>query len=168
MTELPKTEAELQALIDAKVEEARESISKEYDGKFAAQRTKHEEEIKKIKASVGKSAEEIAQERISEQQQKDADELAELRAYKKRSILGEKLAKQGLPNYFINDNRLLSADETTIDKVIKDVKKEYEDSLPKGTTHSSVVQTASGKPATSEKDQANAAFGQALKDLIGR
>ena len=168
MVELPKTEAELQALIDAKVSETRTEVAKEYDGKFAAQRTKHDEEIKKLKDSVGKSAEELAQQRLKEQQEADQKELADLRAFRKTTILGEKLAKENLPSYFKNDNRLLTAEDGDIDKVIKDIKKEYEASLPKGSSHSTIITTSGQQPTTNDKDRANAEFGQALKELVGR
>lgn len=169
MVELPKTEAELQAIIDAKVQETRESVSKEYDGKFAAQRTKHDEEIKKIKDSIGKSAEELAEERIKEQQQKDAQELADLRSFKKNTILGEKLAKEGLPSFFKNDTRLLNAEDGDLDKVIKDVKKEYEATQPKGNTHSSVVQQGGSiSPSAGKDDQtvANEKMGEFLNNIL--
>lgn len=169
MVELPKTEAELQALIDAKVQETRDSVKQEYDGKFAAQRTKHDEEIKKLKADMGKSAEELAEERIKEQQQKDAQELTELRSFKKNTILGEKLAKENLPSYFKNDNRLLTAEDGDIDKVIKDIKKEYEASLPKGNTHSSVVQQGGTMtPSVPKDDQsiANEKMGEFLDNIL--
>ena len=82
--------------------------------------------------------------------------------------MAQRLEKEKLPTYFKNDARLINADETNIDKVIKDIRKEYEASLPKGATHSTVVQTnATGKNANaSEKDAAYAKMGDALKQLI--
>ena len=62
--------------------------------------------------------------------------------------------------------RLNSASDEDFEKVLKEVKKEYEANMPKGSQHSTVVQTSTGGPALSEKDQANAAFGQALKELV--
>lgn len=169
MTELPKTEAELQGLIDEAVNKATTALKAEYDGKFATQRTKHDQEIKKLKEDMGKSAEELAQERIKEQQEKDANELTELRAFKKNTILGEKLAKEGLPSYFKNDNRLLTAEDGDLDRVIKDVKKEYEATLPKGNTHSSVVQqggSVSPNSQKSEADIANEKMGEFLNNIL--
>lgn len=167
--ELPKTEAELQELLDANSKEVREAVAKEYDGKFAAQRTKHDQEIAKLKQDLGKSAEQLAEERIKEQQEKDANELAELRAFKKSSVLGEKLAKEGLPSYFKNDNRLLTAEEGDLDKVIKDVKKEYEATLPKGSQVSTVVKTGGAtQPTTTPVDAANQALAQVLGDIVGK
>lgn len=166
--ELPKTEAELQAYVEQQVSATKTALENEYNGKFAAQRKKHEEEIARIKADAGKSAEELAQERIKEQQAKDATELQELRLYKKNTILGEKLSKEGLPSWFINDNRLTSAEDGEVDKVIKVIKQEYEATLPKGNTHSTVVPTGGKQPQLTEKEAANKAFGQALKDALGR
>ena len=169
MVELPKTDAELQALLDANTKEVTERVSKEYDGKFATQRKKHDEEIAKIKADAGKSAEELAQERIKEQQEKDANELAELRSFKKTTIIGEKLAKEGLPSYFKNDNRLLTAEDGDLDKVIKDIKKDYEATLPKGNTHSTVIQQGgSVNPSVNktETDIANEKMGEFLDNIL--
>ena len=167
MVELPKTETELQGLIDDAVKKATDTLKSEYDGKFATQRKKHDEEIAKIKADAGKSVEELAQERIREQQEKDANELAELRAYKKQNILGEKLQKEGLPSFLKNDSRLISAEDGDIDKTIKVIKKEWEDTLPKGNQHSSVIKTG-GQPSADDKDTAKEECGQALKELVGR
>ena len=169
MVELPKTEAELQGLIDEAVNKATTALKAEFDGKFATQRKKHDDEIAKIKADAGKSAEELAQERIKEQQEKDANELAELRSFKKTTILGEKLAKEGLPSYFKNDNRLLTAEEGDLDKVIKDIKKEYEATLPKGNTTSSVIQqggSVSPTHAKTDTDVANEKMGAFLDNIL--
>lgn len=170
MVELPKTEAELQALIDERVSARETELKADYDSKFAVQRKKHGDEIAKIKADMGKSAEELAQEKLREQQEANEKELNELRAFKKSSILTDKLAKENLPSYFKNDNRLLTAEDGDIDKVIKDIKKEYEASLPKGATHSTVVTIGNGlnQPQPSDKDNANRLFGQALKEALGR
>ena len=53
-----------------------------------------------------------------------ACELAELRQFKKNAVLSEKLKKEGLPDFFKNDTRLLNAEDGNIDKVIKDIKKD--------------------------------------------
>lgn len=170
MVELPKTETELQGLIDEAVNNATSALKAEYDGKFAAQRKKHDDEIAKIKADAGKSAEELAQERIKEQQEKDANELAELRSFKKNTIISERLAKEGLPSYFKNDNRLLTAENGDLDKVIKDIKKDYEANLTKGNTHSSVIQQGgSVSPTTAKTDEqiANEKMGELLNNILG-
>ena len=64
--------------------------------------------------------------------------------------------------------RLLNAEEGDYDKVIKDIKKEYEADRPKGATHSTVVQNAqgSGDKAKDNKQAAFDAFGEALKEVV--
>ena len=170
MVGLPKDEAELQAYVDAQVQAKETEWKAQKDKEFAAQRTKHQAEIDKIKADMGKSAEQIAEERIKEQQEKDAKELAELRSYKKNTILGEKLAKENLPSYFKNDSRLLSAEDGDIDKVIKDIKKEYEASLPKGNTKSTIIQQGGNRVDTNKDDHTRAleSLGNSIKNAIGR
>lgn len=169
MVELPKTDAELQALLDEHSNQIREEVKKEYDNKFAEQRKKHDSEIAKIKADAGKTAEQLANERIQEQQEKDATELQELRLFKKNTILGDKLAKEGLPSYFKNDNRLLTAEDGDLDKVIRDIKKEYEATLPKGNTHSNIIQQGGSVNPTmgkSETDIANEKMAEFLNSVI--
>lgn len=169
MVELPKTETELQGLIDQAVEKATTALKAEYDGKFAQQRKKHDEEITKIKAEAGKSAEELAQQRIKEQQEADQQELTELRAYKKGKTIEERLAKENLPNHFKYDTRLLNATEEDFDKVVKDVKKEYEATLPKGSQISTVVKTGgTTQPSATPADAANEAFAQVLGEIVGK
>lgn len=169
MVELPKTDAELQALLEENSNAIREELKKEYDNKFAEQRKKHDNEIAKIKADAGKTAEQLADERIKEQQDKDANELLELRAFKKNTILGEKLQKEGLPSYFKNDNRLLTAEDGDLDRVIKDIKKEYEATLPKGNTHSNVIQQGGSVSPTigkSTEQIANEKMGEFLDNML--
>ena len=170
MAELPKTDAELQALIDQAVEKATTALKTEYDGKFAAQRTKHDEEIKKIKADAGKSAEELAQQRIKEQNDADQKELAELRAYKKGKTLEERLSKENMPSHFKYDSRLLNASEEDFEKVLKDVKKEYEATLPKGNTTSTIIKTGgkTGNTEPSETELANELFAETLGQIVGK
>ena len=131
-------------------------------------RKKYDDDIKKAKEQAGKTAEEIAQEKIKEQQEHDAQELTELRQFKKNTVLSEKLKKEGLPDFFKNDTRLLNAEDGNLDKVIKDIKKEYEQYQPKGATHSTVVQTQN-QTVNKTQDDKSAAFekmGDALKELI--
>lgn len=169
MVELPKTEAELQAYVEEKINAATTALKAEYDGKFATQRKKHDEEITKIKAEAGKSAEELAQQRIKEQQEADQQELTELRAYKKGKTIEERLAKENLPNHFKYDTRLLNATEEDFDKVVKDVKKEYEATLPKGNQTSTVVKTGgTTQPSATPADAANEAFAQVLGEIVGK
>ena len=170
MVELPKTETELQGLIDQAVEKATTALKTEYDGKFAAQRKKHDEEIAKVKADAGKSAEELAQQRVKEQNELDQRELAELRSYKKGKILEERLVKENMPNHFKYDSRLLNASEEDFEKTIKEVKKEYEATLPKGNQTSTVVRVG-GTPTSTTKtdaDIANEKFAESLGQMIGK
>lgn len=167
--ELPKTEQELNDLIDAKVSEATEKLTAQHNGAMATMRKKYETDLQKAKEQANLSAEEIAQQRIKEQQDADQKELAELRAFKKSSDLSQRLAKEGLPDFFKNDARLLNADEGNLDKVIKDVKKEYDQTLPKGATHSTVVPTPTGQqPTGDQKQQAYEKMGEFLKEAISQ
>ena len=168
MVELPKTEAELQALIDERVNARETELKAEHDKAFANQRTKYESQIKTLKENTGKTAEEIAEQKIKEQQEADQKELAELRSYKKGKVIEERLTKEGLPTFLKNDTRLINANDEDFDKVMKEVKKEYDAVLPKGSQHSTVVQTSVKQPEQNEKDQAKQEFGQALKELIGK
>ena len=168
MTELPKTEQELNDLIAAKVQEATAEQEAKHNGQMATLRKKYDDDLKKAKEQAGKTAEELAQERIKEQQEHDAQELTELRQFKKNTVLSEKLKKEGLPDFFKNDVRLLNAEEGNVDKVIKDIKKEFDAIQPKGATHSTVVQTQS-QNVNKQQDDKSAAFekmGDALKELI--
>ena len=168
MTELPKTEQELNDLIAAKVQEKADELTAQHNGQMATMRKKYDDDLKKAKEQAGKTAEELAQERIKEQQEHDAQELTELRQFKKNTVLGEKLKKEGLPDFFKNDTRLLNAEDGNLDKVIKDIKKEYEQYQPKGATHSTVVPTQS-QTVNKQQDDKSAAFekmGDALKELI--
>lgn len=168
MTELPKTEQELNDLIASKVKEETDKLTAKHNGEMATQRKKFDDDLKKAKEQANMSAEEIAQQKIKEQQEAKDQELNELRAYKKQSIIGEKLAKENLPSFLKNDARLLNAEDGNIDKVVKDIKKEYEASLPKGATHSTVVNT-NGKGAnsgTTDKELAMEKMGEALKQIV--
>ena len=115
------------------------------------------------------TAEELAEQKYKEQQEAKDKELDDLRNFKKTTVLGGKLEKEGLPSYFKNDVRLLNAEEGDYDKVIKDIKKEYEADRPKGATHSTVVQNAQGSKGGQSQDNKQAAFdafGEALKEVV--
>ena len=168
MTDLPKTEQELNDLIAAKVQEKTDELTAQHNGQMATLRKKYDEDLKKAKEQAGKTAEEIAAEKIKEQQEHDAQELTELRKFKKDTVLSEKIKKEGLPDFFKNDVRLLNAEDGNLDKVIKDIKKEYEQYQPKGATHSTVVPTQS-QTVNKQQDDKSAAFekmGEAMKELI--
>ena len=168
MTELPKTEQELNDLIAAKVQEKADEMTAQHNGAMANMRKKYESDLAKAKEQAGKTAEELAQERIKEQQEHDAQELTELRQFKKNTVLSEKLKKEGLPDFFKNDTRLLNAEDGDVDKVIKDIKKEFDAYQPKGSTRSTVVPTQN-QTVNKTQDDKSAAFekmGDALKELI--
>lgn len=145
-----------------RVEEAVANATKELEAKHNKTMYDLRQENKNLK-NASKSAEDLKK----EQDEALVNELNELRAYKKSSQIGERLAKEGLPSYFKNDNRLLNSTDDDFDKVIKTIKKEYEDTLPKGNQNSTVIKTSGTTPVV-DKDQAKAEFGQALKELVGR
>lgn len=167
--ELPKTETELQELIDAKISEAVDTLTAKHNSDMANMRKKHESELAKAKEQANMSAEELAKRKMEEQQKANEEELIALRDYKKQSIIADKLSEAKLPQYFKNDSRLLNAEEGDYDKVIKSISKEYAESLPKGATHSTVMQTQNGKPQTSGGDEKSVAFeqmGSFLKEVV--
>lgn len=165
--DLPKTDAELQALLDARANEVTESLTAKHNSEMANLRTKHAKELQTAKDQANLTAEQIAEQKAKEQQEANERELNELRAFKKSSEISQKLAKEGLPEYFKNDSRLLNAKDGELDKVIKDVKKEYEQTLPKGSTRSTVVQTQSGAtPSGDSKQQAFDKMGEFLKEVV--
>lgn len=167
MVELPKTEQELNDLIEQKVNEATEKLVAKHNGDMATMRQKHDAELKKAKEQASLSAEELAEQRVKEQNEARDKELEELRAYKKSGELSQRLKKEGLPDFFKNDARLINAEEGDVDKVIKDIKKEYETYLPKGATHSTVVPNAQNQPPVDKKQEAYNKMGEALKELTG-
>ena len=83
-------------------------------------------------------------------------------------MLSEKIKKEGLPDFFKNDVRLRNAEDGNLDKVIKDIKKEYEQYQPKGATHSTVVptQTQTVNKQQDDKSVAYEKMGEAVKELI--
>ena len=171
MENLPKTEQELNDLISAKVKEATDQLEAKHNGAMATMRQKYDADLKKAKEQANLTAEELAQQKIKEQQEADQKELADLRAYKKTNELSQKLDKAGLPQHFKYDTRLLNAEEGNLDKTIADVKKEYEATLPKGATHSTVVPTGqaqSGNQQGGDKSQIFESVGQALKEALGK
>ena len=167
MVELPKTEQELNDLIAQKVQEKTDELTAKHNGEMASQRKKFDDDLKKAKEQAGKTAEELAQEKIKEQQEADQKELNELRAYKKSGEISKRLAKEGLPDFFKNDTRLLNAEDGDLDKVVKDIKKENDSYQPKGATHSTVVPNAQNQKPVDKKQEAYNKMGEALKELTG-
>lgn len=169
MVELPKTEAELDALITSKVEEATKSLESKHNGAMANLRTTYETKIKSLKEENELGKEEYAKKKLLEQQEADQQELSSLRAFKKGVELEQRLAKEGLPSYFKNDNRLITAEEGDLDKMVKEVKKEYEATLPKGNTHSNVIQQGGSitpNSAKTETEIANEKMGDFLNEIL--
>ena len=159
------TETELQQRIDEAVSVATKDLVSKHNGEMATMRQKHNADLEKAKKEASMSAEELANQRAQELAQAEHEELEQLRGFKRSSIIKDKINSAGLPSYFVNDNRLLSAEEGDLDKVIKVVKAEYEATLPKGNTHSSVVQTNGGTP----KDDKSTLFenvGNAIGQLV--
>lgn len=156
------TEAEL----TARVEEAVQTATKELEAKHNKAMYDLRQENKQLKDAT-KSQEDLKR----EQDEAVLNELNELRAYKRSSQISERLAKENLPSYFKNDARLLNANDDDLDKAIKDVKKDYEASLPKGNQVSSVVKTNTldGKPNSgSQQEVAFEAFAETLGQIVGR
>lgn len=165
--ELPKTEQELQAVIQDAVKQATDEIISKHNGEMASLRTKHNAELERIKKEASMSAEDLAKQKAEELAQAQAQELNDLRAFKKTTIVKDKVTGAGLPSYFVNDSRLLSAEEGEMDKVIKTIKGEYEATLPKGTTHSTVVQTG-GQAPKDDKAVVYEKVGQAIGQIINK
>lgn len=135
------------------VAEKESELKKSHDSEMAQFRinAKAEKEVavKKAKEEANLSAEELAKKQVEEQTKLKDQELAELRAYKKRGELTQKLANASVPTMFVNDSRLLSAEDGDIDAVIETIKKEYQSTLPKG---GAVVDTNVKGNATSGTD----------------
>ena len=171
MVELPKTEQELNALIEEKVNAKVEEMSSKHNGEMANLRKSYEDKMKKQQEQANLTAEEKAKALAEEERKATQQELSELRAFKKTTTLKERLTKEGLPSFFANDNRLLSAEEGDLDKVIKTVKSEYEADRPKGNQHSSVIQTTTQPASTGkegEKEEAYRKAGEALNKVFGK
>lgn len=168
MEKLPTTEEELKVLIDSAVKEATDTLTARHNEAMAGVRKKHAEELANIKKEAGLSAEELAKQKMAEEYEALNKEVADLRAYKKTNEISSRLAKEGLPEYLKNDSRLINADDSTFESVLKTVKKDYEATLPKGATRSTVVQTATGqKTTTDSKAEVYEKTGEALKEALG-
>ena len=152
------TQSELDAKIKEAVDTATESLISKHNGEMAKMR-KENTDLR----NASKTQEQLKE----EQDQAVQNELNELRAFKKGKVIEEKLAKENMPSYFKNDARLLNASDDDFDKTLAKVKKEYEATLQKGNTHSSIVQTNTGGVQISDKDKANAEMGRVLQELVG-
>ena len=165
--ELPKTEDELQSLIDNAVKEATEALESKHNGAIASIRKDYDKKLNDYKESQKLSDEERATKLAQEKEKELNDELNDLRSFKKSTILKERLVKEGLPTYLANDNRLINAEDGELDKVIKVVKGDYEANLPKGNTHSTVVPTNTVAPSKGGNEKGFDEFAQQLKNLNG-
>lgn len=167
-TTITLTETELQAKIDDAVSKATSDLTSKHNGEMASMRKKYDAELEKEKQKLSLSVEEKAKLEVEEKNKAIETELNDLRAYKKSTELGKRLQKEGLPSYFVNDTRLLSAEEGELDKAIKLVKTEYDATKPQGNTHSSVVQVGGKAPASAEtsKDKAYEELGNAIKQAL--
>ena len=150
--------------LNAKINEAVETATKDINSKHNDAMAKLRKENTELR-NASKSQEQLK----VEQDQAIQDELNELRAFKKSKVIEDRLVKEGLPTFFKNDSRLLNASDEDFDKIVKEVKKDFENNIPKGNQHSSVIQTSTATPSIrqSEKDRANEEFGRALKQLVG-
>ena len=168
-TTITLTEAELQAKIDEAISKATNDLVSKHNGEMASLRKKYDADLEKEKQKLTLSAEEKAKIDAEEKTKAVETELKDLRAYKKSTELGKRLQKEGLPSYFVNDTRLLSAEEGELDKAIKVVKGEYDATKPTGNTHSSVVQVGGKAPQGNGDDAKTKAFealGNAIEQAI--
>ena len=160
------TEAELQAKIDEAVSSATQDLISKHNGEMATMR-KENKELK----NANLTAEEKARQDLEEQKLATDKELSELRAFKKDTVISQRLAKENLPSYLKNDSRLINAgSDTDFEKALKSVKADYESSLPKGNTHSSVVKTSTTTQSPNTDNTQTEAFakmGEALQEIVG-
>ena len=140
MTDTTFTEEELKAKIEEEVKKAvaekETELKKKHDSEMATLRIQAKEEkekaVKKAQEDANLSAEEKAAQKIEEERKAERAELEQLRLEKKINDRANKLKEKGLPDFFKNDSRLLSADESGVDEVINTIEKEYKGSLPQG------------------------------------
>ena len=153
-----------QAELDAKINEAVETATTNLVSKHNSDMAKLRKENSDLR-NANKTQEQLKQ----EQDEALTNELNDLRSFKKNTILGEKLAKEGLPSYFKNDIRLRDAEEGDLDKAIKEVKKEYEATLPKGNPNTNVIQQGGSISPSGNKtpeEIANEKMGEFLNDIL--
>ena len=64
----------------------------------------------------------------------------------------------------------MSAEEGDYDKIIKEIKKEFDATQPRGNSHSSVIQQGSGKPAGTgdSKEVAYSSMANFMKEQLGK
>ena len=142
MTDNTLTDEELKAKIEEEVSkrlaDKEAELKKKHDSEMAQLRIQAKEEkekaIKKAQEEANLSAEEKAAKKIEEERKAEREELEQLRLEKKVNDRANKLKEKGLPDFFKNDSRLLSAEDGEVDNVIKTIEEEYKKVLPKGAT----------------------------------
>lgn len=152
-------QAEIKKQIDEAVskavEETTTKLTKEHNDTVARIRKNEKEEretaIQKAKDDAKLSSDELAKKQVEEQIKAKDTEIAELRAYKKVGELTKKLAEAGVPTLFVNDSRLLNAEEDKVDEVIKSIKDEFSKLMPSGATVSTNVNTSGSKQEANAK-----------------
>lgn len=163
MPDITLTEEELQKRIDEAVNQAvsraTTDLEKKHNEAMAQFRIKAKDEqakaVEKAVEEANLSAEQKAQKELEEQRKADQEELAQLRLEKKVNDRANKLAENGLPDFFKNDSRLLNAEDDKVEEVIKTIKEEYSKVLPKGATVSTNVNvsTETGKQKSKEETE---------------
>lgn len=159
-------EDEKQTFTAEEVEQMKADLIAKHNSEMASQRKKYDNDLAKAKMS----AEELAKTQASEEKEALENELKELRSFKKEQTLKTRLEKEGLPSYFKNDSRLLNAtDEKEIDSVLKTIKTEYGQTLPKGATHSTVVNHGKGdeRSENSSKNEVHSEMNNAIRNAFG-
>ena len=150
------------------VEAIKADLEKKHNSEMAQLRTRNATEIEKAKKEATMTAEELAAQKAKEQNEAMELELKELRTYKSQAELGKRLEKEGLPSFFVNDNRLLGAmgDEKALNDVIKTIKSEVSNYKPNGSTTSTVVKQTDGIPNPSGAGK-YAGFDEELRRKLG-
>lgn len=127
---LAEKEAELKAKHDQEMANLRKQ-DKEAKEKAVA------EAVENAKLSESERAKKEAEEELAKKEQ----ELNELRAFKQKQEIKDELKSAEVPEFFINDSRLLSATKDGRADVIKTIKAEYEKTLPNGSRANTNVTT---------------------------
>lgn len=120
------------------------SIDERVNKASKAEREKFEKQLAKAKMT----AEEALKTEQEEKWSAINNELNTLKTEKKQFVVKEHLSKSELPSFFMNDARLLNADVSDVENVVKTIKKEYAEYM-KETQKQTVVGTAPKSPTTS-------------------
>lgn len=153
------------------VEQIKANLKAEHDSEMAQQRTKYADEkkkaIDKAVADANLTAEERAKKALEEQNAAERAELEELRTYKKSNELSKRIAKEGLPEHYVYDTRLINAygDDKAFGEVLKTIKTEFASTNPKGATTSTVIQNSSNSHEAGQGKYAG--FDKMLREQLG-